>query len=146
MRVSRMESCWRQYLQTFSTHQIRNAIYQKLLIGTLRNAKPTASTTFNDWPWKAGLLTWNRLPSTGVNHYRHHTNDSSMTLRLQTNRTFLTDRDWPITTDLRHLSLAGNNIAAKLTNQFVQAGIRTFDWQQLCAWLWWWLPLMLSKR
>ena len=37
--------------------------------------------------WKTGLLTWNRLPSTGVNHYRHHTNDSSTTLTLQTNRT-----------------------------------------------------------
>ena len=35
----------------------------------------------------SGKLTWNRLPSTGVNHYRHHINDSSMTLTLQTNRT-----------------------------------------------------------
>ena len=29
----------------------------------------------------------NGLPSTGVNHYRHHTNDSFTTLTLQTNRT-----------------------------------------------------------
>ena len=60
-----------------------------LLTGTLRNlyAKPTAPTTFNDLLWKAGLLTWNRLPSTGVNHYRHHTNDSFTTLTLETNRT-----------------------------------------------------------
>ena len=92
---------------------------------------PTTPTTFNAWLWKSGLLIWNRLPSTGVNHYRHHTNDSSMTLRLQTNRTFLTDRDWPITTDLRHLSLTANNIAAEPTNQFTQTGLRTFDWQQL---------------
>ena len=130
MRVSRMESCWRQYLQTFSTHQIRNAIYQKLLIGTLRNAKPTASTTFNNWPWKAGLLTWNRLPSTGVNHYQHRTNDSSMTLTLQTkwlnNLTSLTDPNQPITTDLCHLSLTANNIMAKLTNQCTQTGLSTF--------------------
>ena len=34
-----------------------------------------------------GLLTWNRLLSTGVNHHRHHTNDSFTTLTLQTNRT-----------------------------------------------------------
>ena len=33
-----------------------------------------------------GKVTWNRLPSTGVNHYRHHTNDSFTTLTLQTNR------------------------------------------------------------
>ena len=35
---------------------------------------------------------------------------------------------------------------AKLTNQFIQTGLRTFDWQQLFTWLWWWLPLRLSKR
>ena len=29
----------------------------------------------------------NRLSSTGINHYRHHTNDSFTTLTLQTNRT-----------------------------------------------------------
>ena len=37
-------------------------------------------------PWKAGLLTWNRLPSTGVNHYWHHTNDSFTTLTLQSQK------------------------------------------------------------
>ena len=37
-------------------------------------------------------------------------------------------------------------ITAKLTNQFIQTGLRTFDWQQLFTWLWWWLPLRLSKR
>ena len=61
-----------------------------LLTETLRNALPTTPTTFSELLWKAGLQTWNRLPSTGVNHYRHHTNDSSMTLTLQTNRTLLT--------------------------------------------------------
>ena len=35
--------------------------------------------------WKAGLLTSNRLSSTGVNHYWHHTNDSLTTLTLQMN-------------------------------------------------------------
>ena len=95
-----------------------------LLTGTLRNAQPTAPTTFNDWPLKAGLPTWNRLPLTSVNHYRHHTNDSFTTLPLQMNEqndlTSLTDRDRPITTDLRHLSLTANNITAKLTNQCIQ--------------------------
>ena len=32
--------------------------------------------------------------------------------------TLLEDRDRPITTDLRHLSLTVNNITPKLTNQF----------------------------
>ena len=109
-----------------------------------------APTTFNDWPWKAGLLTWNRLPSTGVNHYRHHTNDSFTILILQrieqNDLTSLTDRDRPITTDLRHLNLTANNTTAKLTNQFIQTGLSIFDWQQLFTWLWWWLPLWLSKR
>ena len=59
---------------------------------------------------------------------------------------FTNGRDWPITTDLRHLSLTANNIAAKSTNQFKQTGLRTFDWQHLFTWLWWWLPLRLSKR
>ena len=45
-----------------------------------------------------------QTPSTGVNHYRHHTNDSSTTLTLQTNRTERpnftngskpTNHDWP---------------------------------------------------
>ena len=58
-----------------------------LLTETLRNALPTTPTTFSERLWKAGLQTWNRLPSTGVNHYRHHTNDSSMTLTLQKKRT-----------------------------------------------------------
>ena len=44
---------------------------------------------------------------------------------------FTNGRDWPITTDLRHLSLTANNIAAKPTDQFIQTGLRTFDWQQL---------------
>ena len=58
----------------------------------------------------------------------------------------LTDRDWPITTDLRHLSLTADNIMAKLTNQFIQTELRTFDWQQLFTLLRRWLPLRLSKR
>ena len=58
----------------------------------------------DDLPWKAGLPTWNRLPSTSVNQYRHHTNDSFTTLTLQTNRTERpnftngsrpTNHDWP---------------------------------------------------
>ena len=58
------------------------------------------------------------------------------------------DRDWLITTDLRHLSLRANNIAAKkkAANQFMQTGLRTFDWQQLFTWLWRWLPLRFLKR
>ena len=44
---------------------------------------------------------------------------------------FTNGRDWPITTDLRHLSLTANNIAAKPTDQFTQTGLGTFDWQQL---------------
>ena len=34
----------------------------------------------------------------------------------------------------------------QLTNQFIQTGLSTFNWQQLFTWLWWWLPLRLSKR
>ena len=58
----------------------------------------------DDLPWKAGLPTWNRLPSTSVNQYWHHTNDSFTTLTLQTNRTERpnftngsrpTNHDWP---------------------------------------------------
>ena len=52
---------------------------------------------------------------------------------------------WPITTDLRHLCLTANNIKAKLTNQFIRTGRRTFVWQGLFTWLWWWLPLRLSN-
>ena len=44
---------------------------------------------------------------------------------------FTNGRDWPITTDLRHLSLTVNNITAKPTDQFTQTGLGTFDWQQL---------------
>ena len=95
----------------------------------------------NDWPWKAGLLTWNRLPSTSVNHYCCHTNDSFTTLTLQMNQTeqpyLLMDGDRPITTDIHHLSLTANNITAKPNNQFIQTGLRTFDWQQIFTWLWW---------
>ena len=105
---------------------------------------------FQQWSWKADLLTWNRLPSTGVNHYRHHTNDSFTTLihdkwTQQNDLTSLTDPNWPIMTDVHHLSLAANNIMAKLTNQFLQTGLSTFDWQQPFTWLWWWLLLRLSK-
>ena len=38
-----------------------------------------------------------------------------------------TNQERPITTDLRHLSLTASNITAKLTNQFIQIGLRTFD-------------------
>ena len=41
--------------------------------------------------------------------------------------TSLTDRDRPITTNLRHSSLTANNITAKLTNQFIQIGLSIFD-------------------
>ena len=103
---------------------------------------------FQQWSWKADLLTWNRLPSTGVNHYRHHTNDSFTTLThdkwtQQNDLTSLTDPNWLIMTDVHHLSLAANNIMAKLTNQFLQTGLSTFDWQQPFTWLWWWLLLRL---
>ena len=36
----------------------------------------------------------------------------------QNDLTLPTDRNWPITTDQRYLSLTANNITAKLTNQF----------------------------
>ena len=52
----------------------------------------------------------------------------------------------PNTTDLHHLSLTANNISAKLTNQCTQSGLSTFDWQLPFTWLWWWLPLRLSKH
>ena len=64
----------------------------------------------------------------------------------QNNLTSLADPNWPITTDLCHLSLTANYITAKLTNQCTQTGLSTFDWQQPFTWLWWWLPLRLSKR
>ena len=103
--------------------------------------------TFNDWPCIAGLLNWNRLPLTSVNHYWHHTNDSVTTLTLSTKwkerPNFTTDGDRLIPTDLRHLSLTANNITAKLTNQFIQTGLRTLQWQQLFTRLRWWLPLTL---
>ena len=54
--------------------------------------------------------------SAGINHYRHHTKDSSTTLTLQTNRTErhnFTSGSRP--TDLSYLSLTANNITAKLT-------------------------------
>ena len=55
--------------------------------------------------------------------------------------TLPTDWDRPITTDQRHYSLIANNIATKLTNQFLRSGLRTFDWQQLWNWLWCASPL-----
>ena len=82
--------------------------------------------------------------------YRHHTNDSFTTLTLQTNRTERLNvtnwsrpinHDWP--TPLESYS---QNITTKLTNQFIQTRLSTFDWQQPFTWLWWWLPLRLSKR
>ena len=56
-----------------------------------------------------------------------------------------TDRNWPITDNLRHLSLTANNITAEPTNQFTRTGLGKFDWQLLFTWLSW-LPLRLSKR
>ena len=43
----------------------------------------------------------------------------------QNNLTSLADPNWPITTDLRHLSFTANNITAKLTNQCTQTGLST---------------------
>ena len=45
----------------------------------------------------------------------------------QNDLTSLTNRERSITTDQRHLSLTANNVTAKLTNQFIQTGLRTFD-------------------
>ena len=56
----------------------------------------------------------------------------------QNDLTLQTDRDRSITTDLHHLSFAAKNTRAKLTNQFILTGLRTFDWQQLFTWHWWW--------
>ena len=39
----------------------------------------------------------------------------------------MTNHERPIATDLRHLSPTASNITAKLTNQFIQIGLRTFD-------------------
>ena len=47
----------------------------------------------------------------------------------QNDLTLPTDRNWPITTDERYLSLTANNITAKLTNQFSRTRLITFDWQ-----------------
>ena len=46
----------------------------------------------------------------------------------------------------RHLTPTNNNIRAKLTNQLIQTGLSTFDWQQPFTWVWWWLPFRLSKN
>ena len=47
----------------------------------------------------------------------------------QNDLTLPTDRNWPITTDERYLSLTANNITAKLTNQFPPTRLIPFDWQ-----------------
>ena len=81
----------------------------------------------------------------GNDHTPHDIN-----ITLQTNRTErpnFTNGSRPSNHDhLRHLSLPADKITAEMTNQFLQTGIRTFDWQQLFSCLWWWLPLRLSKR
>ena len=46
----------------------------------------------------------------------------------QKDLTLPTDRNWPITTDERYLSLTAK-ITAKLTNQFSPTRLITFDWQ-----------------
>ena len=46
----------------------------------------------------------------------------------QNDLTLPTDRNWPITTNERYLSLTAK-ITAKLTNQFSPTRLRTFDWQ-----------------
>ena len=70
----------------------------------VRLAENLTTRLTDDLPWKAGLPTWNGLPSTSVDQYRHHTNDSFTTLTLQTNRTERpnftngsrpTNHDWP---------------------------------------------------
>ena len=63
----------------------------------------------------------------------------------QKDLTLPTDQNWPIMTDFCHLSLTADNITWKLTNQLTQTGLRTFTWQQLFTWLWWWLLLRLLK-
>ena len=108
------------------------------------------------WLGEGSLLPWKgKLEQTPLNRcqplpapYKRLIHDINITNKQseQNDLTLLTDRDWPITTDLRHLGLTANSIMAKLTNQFIQTGLRTFDWQQLFTWLWRWLPLRLSKR
>ena len=109
---------------------------------------------FGDYVWfwlgEGSLLPWKgNLEQTPLNRcqplpapYKRLIHDINITNEPN----FTNGRDWPITTDLRHLSLTANNIAEKLTNQFIQTGLSTFDWQQPFTWLWWWLPLRLSKR
>ena len=62
----------------------------------------------------------------------------------QKDLTLLTHRTWPIMPFLSHLSFTANCIKVKLTNQFIQTGVRTIHWQQLFTWLWWWLLLRLA--
>ena len=73
----------------------------------------------------------NRLTSTGVNYYQHHTNDFGTTSTLQTNdqddRILPSDPNRPITSVLPHLSLTGNNITAKLTNQSIRTVLKKFE-------------------
>ena len=78
----------------------------------------------------------------------HTPHDINITLQTnQTERPNFTNGSRPTNHDhLRHLSLSADKITAEMTNQFLQTGIRTFDWQQLFSCLWWWLPLRLSKR
>ena len=56
------------------------------------------------------------------------------------------DWNWSMTTDLHYLGLTANYITAKLTNQFVRTGLRTFEWQQIFTWLWRCFPLRLTKH
>ena len=65
----------------------------------------------------------------------------------QNDLTLPTDRNWPITTDVRYLSLTANNIMAKLTNQvFTNQTYNIWLTNNTFTWLWWWLLLRLSKR
>ena len=48
----------------------------------------------------------------------------------QNDLTLPMDRNWPITTDERYLSLTANKITAKLTNQFSPTRLITSDWQR----------------
>ena len=86
---------------------------------------PLLSTT-ESWFTKLEQTPLNRRQSLPA-QYKRLIHDINITNHEQNDLTPLTDRDRPITTDLRHLSLTANNITARLTNQFIQTGLRTFD-------------------
>ena len=61
-------------------------------VSLLIHSDDTTLTTFNDWHLESWFTDLKQTPPTGVNYYRHHTNDLFTTLTLRTNRTNRTER------------------------------------------------------